>query len=82
MKTRVIIVDDSATMRAVIAAYLESDPEIEVVGQAADPHEARKLIKALTPDVITLDIEMPSMSGISFLEKIMNLRPPLMTQLQ
>ncbi|MDE2320073.1 MAG: chemotaxis response regulator protein-glutamate methylesterase [Rhodospirillales bacterium] len=75
MKTRVIIVDDSATMRAVIAAYLESDPEIEVVGQAADPHEARKLIKALTPDVITLDIEMPSMSGISFLEKIMNLRP-------
>jgi two-component system, chemotaxis family, protein-glutamate methylesterase/glutaminase len=75
MKTRVIIVDDSATMRAVIAAHLRVDPEIEVVGQAADPHEARQLIKAFMPDVITLDIEMPNMDGISFLEKIMRLRP-------
>ena len=75
MKTRVIIVDDSATMRAVIAKYLQVDSEIEVVGQAADPHEARQLIKELSPDVITLDIEMPNMSGISFLEKIMKLRP-------
>jgi two-component system, chemotaxis family, protein-glutamate methylesterase/glutaminase len=75
MTIRVIIVDDSATMRAVIAANLRSDPEIEVVGQAADPHEARQLIKGLVPDVITLDIEMPNMDGISFLEKIMRLRP-------
>lgn len=75
MTIRVIIVDDSATMRAVIAANLQADPEIEVVGQAAEPHEARQLIKALVPDVITLDIEMPNMDGISFLEKIMRLRP-------
>ncbi len=75
MAIRVIIVDDSATMRAVIAANLRADPEIEVVGQAADPHEARQLIKRLMPDVITLDIEMPNMDGISFLEKIMRLRP-------
>ncbi len=75
MTIRVIIVDDSATMRAVISANLRADPEIEVVGQAADPHEARQLIKSLVPDVITLDIEMPNMDGISFLEKIMRLRP-------
>lgn len=75
MKIRVIIVDDSATMRAVIATYLQADSEIEVVGHASDPHEARNLIKALMPDVITLDIEMPNMNGISFLEKIMQLRP-------
>ncbi|WP_298225772.1 chemotaxis response regulator protein-glutamate methylesterase [Acidocella sp.] len=75
MKTRVIIVDDSATMRSVIAAHLQADPDVEVVGQAADPHEARQLIKELVPDVITLDIEMPNMNGIEFLEKIMRLRP-------
>lgn len=75
MTIRVIVVDDSPTMRAVIAANLRVDPEIEVVGQAADPHEARQLIKTLVPDVVTLDIEMPNMDGISFLEKIMRLRP-------
>ena len=75
MKTRVVIVDDAATMRAVIASYLEADSEIEVVGQAAEPYEARQLIKAVMPDVITLDIEMPNMNGILFLEKIMRLRP-------
>jgi two-component system chemotaxis response regulator CheB len=75
MTVRVIVVDDSATMRAVISATLRADPEIEVVGLAADPHEARQLIKQLAPDVITLDIEMPNMDGLAFLDKIMRLRP-------
>jgi two-component system chemotaxis response regulator CheB len=72
---RVIIVDDSATMRSLISASLRQDPGIEVVGMAGDPLEAREAIKALSPDVITLDIEMPNMSGLEFLEKIMRLRP-------
>lgn len=75
MTVRVLIVDDSPTMRGVIAARLRSDPDIEVVGQAADPHEARQAIKQLNPDVVTLDIEMPNMDGIAFLDKIMRLRP-------
>ncbi len=75
MTVRVLVVDDSATMRSVIAATLRVDPEIEVVGQAADPYEARQLIKELSPDVITLDIEMPNMDGLAFLDKIMRLRP-------
>jgi two-component system chemotaxis response regulator CheB len=72
---RVLIVDDSATMRSLIAATLRRDPEIEVIGQAGDPFEAREAIKALNPDVITLDVEMPNMNGLDFLEKIMRLRP-------
>jgi two-component system, chemotaxis family, protein-glutamate methylesterase/glutaminase len=72
---RVLVVDDSATMRGLIRAALERDPEIVVVGQAADPLEARQAIKALNPDVLTLDVEMPNMNGIEFLEKIMRLRP-------
>lgn len=72
---RVIIVDDSAFIRRVYRDMLESDPEIEVVGAAEDPYEAREMIKQLNPDVITLDIEMPKMDGLSFLEKIMTLRP-------
>lgn len=75
MSIRVLIVDDSPTMRGVIAARLRADPAIEVVGQAADPHEAREAIKRLNPDVVTLDIEMPNMDGIVFLDKIMRLRP-------
>lgn len=74
-KTRVLIVDDSATMRALVAATLRSDPEIEVIGSASNPLEAREAIKALNPDVLTLDIEMPKMDGLSFLDKIMRLRP-------
>ena len=74
-KIRVIVVDDSATMRALISAALRRDPEIEVVAQAGDPFEARAAIKAHDPDVITLDIEMPNMNGLEFLEKIMRLRP-------
>lgn len=72
---RVLVVDDSATMRSLISAVLNRDPEIEVVGQAGDPYEAREAIKALNPDVLTLDVEMPNMNGIEFLEKIMRLRP-------
>jgi two-component system chemotaxis response regulator CheB len=72
---RVVVVDDSATMRGLIGACLRRDPEIEVVGAAGDPYEARQVIKDLNPDVITLDIEMPNMNGLDFLEKIMRLRP-------
>ncbi|OYV64932.1 MAG: chemotaxis response regulator protein-glutamate methylesterase [Acidiphilium sp. 37-67-22] len=75
MTVRVLIVDDSATMRGVIAASLRRDPEIEIVGEAGDPYEARSAIKELNPDVITLDVEMPNMNGLDFLEKIMRLRP-------
>jgi two-component system chemotaxis response regulator CheB len=62
-------------MRGLIAAALTRDPEIEVVGEAADPLQARQAIKSLNPDVVTLDVEMPNMSGLEFLEKIMRLRP-------
>jgi two-component system chemotaxis response regulator CheB len=72
---RLIIVDDSPTMRVLIANALRNDPDIEVVGTAGDPLEAREAIKRLDPDVITLDVEMPKMNGIEFLEKIMRLRP-------
>ena len=74
-KIRVLIVDDSATMRSLIAAALRKDPDIDIVGQAGDPLEAREAIKVLNPDVITLDVEMPNMNGLDFLEKIMRLRP-------
>ncbi len=72
---RVLIVDDSPTMRVLITNILGRDPGIEVIGSAADPLEAREAIKAFNPDVITLDVEMPRMNGIEFLEKIMRLRP-------
>jgi two-component system, chemotaxis family, protein-glutamate methylesterase/glutaminase len=72
---RVLVVDDSATMRGMIAALLSSDPGITVVGEASNPLEARDAIKALNPDVITLDVEMPKMDGLEFLDKIMRLRP-------
>lgn len=72
---RVLVVDDSATMRGLITAVLNSDPGVTVVGQAADAMEARQAIKQLDPDVVTLDIEMPNMNGLEFLDKIMRLRP-------
>lgn len=75
MATRVLIVDDSATMRALLHMLLEQEADINVVGEAADAMEARAMIKALSPDVVTLDIEMPGMNGLDFLEKIMRLRP-------
>ena len=72
---RVLIVDDSAVIRQLLSMLLSEDPEIEVVGTASDPHIARERIKALNPDVVTLDIEMPKMDGVTFLRKIMTLRP-------
>jgi two-component system chemotaxis response regulator CheB len=72
---RVLIVDDSAVIRQLLSMLLSGDPEIEVVGTAGDPYEARERIKALNPDVVTLDVEMPNMDGVTFLRKIMTLRP-------
>ncbi|MFN0073618.1 MAG: chemotaxis response regulator protein-glutamate methylesterase, partial [Chloroflexota bacterium] len=74
-KIRVLTVDDSALMRQVLAALLSKDPDIEVIGSAPDPFIAREKIKALNPDVITLDIEMPKMDGLTFLEKLMRGHP-------
>jgi len=73
--TRVLVVDDSAVMRQLIGVALSADPELEVVGEAGDPLQAREAIKALNPDVITLDVEMPNMNGLEFLERLMRLRP-------
>ncbi len=75
MTIRVLIIDDSATMRAVLAARLSGNPDIQVIGLACNAAEGRQLIKELEPDVVTLDIEMPGMNGLDFLDKIMTLRP-------
>src|SRR5690606_38772619 len=72
---RVLIVDDSALVRAVMSELLGADPGIEVVGTASDPYIAREKIKRLAPDVLTLDVEMPRMDGLSFLSNRMRLRP-------
>ncbi len=74
-KIRTLVVDDSALMRMLIPSMLKRSPHIEVVGAASNPFAAREMIKELNPDVITLDVEMPKMDGISFLHKIMTLRP-------
>ncbi len=74
-KTRVLVVDDSPTMRRLLTQILSSDPQIEVVGSAPDPYVARDRIKALNPDVLTLDVEMPRMDGLAFLRNLMRLRP-------
>ena len=75
MVARVLVVDDSATMRGIISAILKRDPDIDVVATAADAFAARDAIIEHTPDVITLDFEMPGMDGISFLQRIMDRRP-------
>jgi two-component system chemotaxis response regulator CheB len=75
MPIRVLIVDDSALIRELLTELLRRERDIQVVGTAADPHIARDKIKALNPDVITLDIEMPLMDGLTFLERLMALRP-------
>lgn len=72
---RVLIVDDSAVVRQILSEILASDAGIEVVGTAADPLLAREKIKRLAPDVITLDVEMPRMDGLAFLENLMRLHP-------
>jgi two-component system, chemotaxis family, protein-glutamate methylesterase/glutaminase len=74
-KTRVLIVDDSASIRQILTKVLEQDPDIEVIGTASDPFIAAKRIRDEVPDVITLDVEMPQMDGITFLRKIMSQHP-------
>lgn len=75
MSIRVLIVDDSALIREVLSRTLGRDGDITVVGTAEDPIEARAKIRALNPDVVTLDIEMPNMNGLAFLDKLMRLHP-------
>jgi two-component system chemotaxis response regulator CheB len=72
---RVLIVDDSPTVQSVLKSILSGDADIEVVGTASDPFEAKDLIVEVRPDVITLDIEMPRMDGITFLKRLMSFRP-------
>jgi len=72
---RVVVVDDSALVRSLLTAMINAQSDMQVVGSAADPYQAREMIRNLNPDVITLDIEMPRMDGLDFLEKLMRLRP-------
>ncbi|WP_323141065.1 protein-glutamate methylesterase/protein-glutamine glutaminase [Massilia phyllosphaerae] len=74
-KIKVVIVDDSALIRSVMSEIVNSQPDMEVAGTAPDPLVARDLIKRVNPDVLTLDVEMPKMDGLDFLEKLMRLRP-------
>ncbi len=74
-KVRVLIIDDSLLIRKILTEIFNSSPDIEVVGAASDPLIAREMIKQLNPDVLTLDIEMPRMDGITFLRNLMRLRP-------
>jgi two-component system chemotaxis response regulator CheB len=74
-KIKVVIVDDSALIRSVMSEIVNSQPDMEVAGVAPDPLVARDLIKRVNPDVLTLDVEMPKMDGLDFLEKLMRLRP-------
>ena len=75
MKTRVLVVDDSALMRGLLTELIAGFPDLEVVGAAPDAQAAREMIKALNPDVLTLDVQMPGMDGLVFLERLMRLRP-------
>lgn len=74
-KIKVLVVDDSALVRKVLCLGLAKDPDIEVVGQASDPYRARDLLVELEPDVITLDVEMPRMDGVTFLKRFMPVKP-------
>lgn len=74
-KIKVLIVDDSALVRQMMEEMLSSDPELEVVGTASDPYDAREKVKQLKPDVLTLDVEMPRMDGVTFLKNLMRLHP-------
>lgn len=75
MSIRVLVIDDSPTMRAILLSRLGEQADIAVIGTASNAAEGREAIKRLDPDVVTLDIEMPGMNGLDFLEKIMTLRP-------
>jgi len=74
-KIRTLIIDDSASVRQTLTSILASDPDIEVIGTASDPFVAARRIQDQVPDVITLDVEMPHMDGITFLRKLMSQRP-------
>jgi two-component system, chemotaxis family, protein-glutamate methylesterase/glutaminase len=74
-KTRVVVVDDSALVRSLLAEIINRQADMQCVGAASDPYAAREMIRNLDPDVITLDVEMPRMDGIDFLGKLMRLRP-------
>lgn len=74
-KIKVLIVDDSALVRQILTEIFDRDPGITVVGSASDPYQAREKIKRLNPDVLTLDVEMPRMDGVTFLSNLMRLRP-------
>jgi len=74
-KIKVLIIDDSALIRSVLKEVINSFPDMEAIGAAAHPLQAREMIKTLNPDVLTLDVEMPEMDGLTFLEKLMRLRP-------
>src|ERR1700752_3934110 len=74
-KTRVLIIDDSALVRSLLTEIVNREPDLEAIGAAPDPLVAREMIRALSPDVLTLDIEMPKMDGLDFLERLMRLRP-------
>lgn len=75
MKTKVLVIDDSALIRSLLSEIINDTKDLEVVGTAPDPLVAREMIKQLNPDVLTLDVEMPRMDGLDFLEKLMRLRP-------
>lgn len=75
IKTRVLVVDDSALMRGLLTEMINTAPDMEVVGAAPDAQTAREMIKALNPDVLTLDVQMPKMDGLEFLDRLMRLRP-------
>ncbi|HNE59067.1 MAG TPA: response regulator, partial [Nitrosomonas sp.] len=74
-KISVLIIDDSALVRNLLSSIINSQEDMEVIGAAPDPLIAREMIRRLNPDVLTLDIEMPKMDGLEFLEKLMRLRP-------
>ena len=74
-KPKVLIIDDSALMRRLLTDILSSDRGIEVVGAAENPYVARDMIKQLKPNVLTLDVEMPRMDGLTFLKNLMRLHP-------
>src|SRR3954471_13314710 len=74
-KIKVLVVDDSALVRQILVEIMKSAPDIEVVGTASDPLMARERIKETNPDVLTLDVEMPRMDGLTFLQNLMRLRP-------
>jgi two-component system, chemotaxis family, protein-glutamate methylesterase/glutaminase len=74
-RTRVVVVDDSALARRLLAEIIDRQPDMRCVGAASDPYVAREMIRSLNPDVVTLDVEMPRMDGLDFLARLMRLRP-------